>query len=931
MKQVKKALSLVLVITMLLSSMVIPASAAAGVSFSLSSDNKAPTAGDEFTVTVSINQAVSEVGALDFYVDYGEDMTVVESASGASGAVLDEMLTNNYLNTNKFKYSASAVDYTNGDTVPAGVLVTIKFKVKDSVEGVASIPTLTIDTFADANYANISYEVVAEIYNAAVAITKPVKGAVPQSTIAATEKYTGEISWTPAVNDGKFAAETTYTANVTLTAKAGYKFAADAAAAVTDATISEKTVSTDGSALSFKATFPATAGKDALVGRVIVEGTPKYGETLTAKVDSADGLNDQVNITYQWVANGVEISGATGKTYKLTVNEIGKMIRVTVTATAASQYSGYVGSPETAKVEKADGPTAPGKPSLNTKDATSVTLTELTGGNYQYSKDGTNWQNSNVFTGLNPNTEYSFYLRIKETDTHKASATSEVLKVTTDKEAASDPVKPTLESKTDTTIKMKAVSGQKYMIKLATEAAPTAGGTGWSDSAEFTGLNRNTKYKVYTYVAETASAVASRVVSTEVTTDKTTITDSMVPMSGTTVTYNGAAHKPGFSGSLTEGTHYTVEYTCKTGGKLLEGRPCGAGTYTITVTGTGDYTGSFTKDFVINKLPATLSWNNTTDRKFGDNKTVTATVSNKIMGDDVNVTVNGGDKTTVGTHTAIAAALTGKAADNYALPTDASACKTSYVINKADALTGIKAEFTLPYTTTGAQTVSIGDFNLPETVQNPYINTTTGGKTDANGIISSYSATSFTLASGLTDAYDGKTASWTVVIQSDNYANITATVTVKTVKKNVDTTTMSVSLDGWTYGDSANTPAVTGKPDGAGTVTYKYSGTGSTSYSESTTVPTNAGTYSVTATCETATTIYSASANFTISQKSISGATVTLDKTTTEYNTHEQTVSVTAVEGGLTASDYDVSGQTKGTDVNTYTVTVTGKGNFSPL
>ena len=68
-----------------------------------------------------------------------------------------------------------------------------------------------------------------------------------------------------------------------------------------------------------------------------------------------------------------------------------------------------------------------------------------------------------------------------------------------------------------------------------------------------------------------------------------------------------------------------------------------------------------------------------------------------------------------------------------------------------------------------------------------------------------------------------------------------------------------------------------------------------------------------------------------IGPKSITGATVTLDKTQLTYNGSEQSVNVTAVttSDGLTlkADDYTVSGNTK-TDKGDYTATVEGKGNF---
>ena len=91
-----------------------------------------------------------------------------------------------------------------------------------------------------------------------VAITKPVKGGTPETTISGTN-YTGSITWTPAVTGGKFAADTAYTANVTLTAKDGYQFANGVNPTVAGATeVTGVTVKDSGSKLEFKAAFAKT-------------------------------------------------------------------------------------------------------------------------------------------------------------------------------------------------------------------------------------------------------------------------------------------------------------------------------------------------------------------------------------------------------------------------------------------------------------------------------------------------------------------------------------------------------------------------------------------------------------------------------------------------------------------------------------------------
>ena len=69
------------------------------------------------------------------------------------------------------------------------------------------------------------------IESAAFNVTAPVKAADAQTTHAAGTGYTAEISWSPDLNAGKFAAETAYTATVVLTAATGYAFSNDFSAA----------------------------------------------------------------------------------------------------------------------------------------------------------------------------------------------------------------------------------------------------------------------------------------------------------------------------------------------------------------------------------------------------------------------------------------------------------------------------------------------------------------------------------------------------------------------------------------------------------------------------------------------------------------------------------------------------------------------------
>ena len=66
-----------------------------------------------------------------------------------------------------------------------------------------------------------------------------------------------------------------------------------------------------------------------------ITGTSQVGETLTADtspIDDEDGLTN-VSYSYQWIAGGSDIAGATGSSYELTSSEQGQTIQVRVTFT----------------------------------------------------------------------------------------------------------------------------------------------------------------------------------------------------------------------------------------------------------------------------------------------------------------------------------------------------------------------------------------------------------------------------------------------------------------------------------------------------------------------------------------------------------------------------------------------------------------------
>jgi hypothetical protein len=168
-----------------------------------------------------------------------------------------------------------------------------------------------------------------------------------------------------------------------------------------------------------------------LRGTVSITGAATYGLTLSANVSllTYTSAAPADVLRYQWKRAGTPIVDANGSTYTPMADDVGKAITVTVSADG-SNAQGSVTSADTAVVEKADGPTAPDAPTAASITHNSVTLAAHSGN--EYSRDGgTTWQDSAQFAGLAPETGYSFTERVKETATHKASATSGAATITT--------------------------------------------------------------------------------------------------------------------------------------------------------------------------------------------------------------------------------------------------------------------------------------------------------------------------------------------------------------------------------------------------------------------------------------------------------------------------------------------------------------------
>lgn len=165
----------------------------------------------------------------------------------------------------------------------------------------------------------------------------------------------------------------------------------------------------------------------------------------------------------------------------------------------------------------------------------------------------------------------------------------------------------------------------------------------------------------------------------------------------------------------------------------------------------------------------------------------------------------------------------------------------------------------------------------------------------------------------------------TVQAEDEHYANIEVQVRLQVKEKAQKT--LGVKMDSFTYGDTASTPAYNAPEGTPASVTYAAKdGTNLTE------APTEAGDYTVTVVCETKDTIYSGSADYTISPKPISDVDSYLDKDIFTYNGGEQKPVVTADMNGnalMENKDYTVIYPTNMTDVGTKDIKIKGIGNFS--
>ena len=301
---------------------------------------------------------------------------------------------------------------------------------------------------------------------------------------------------------------------------------------------------------------------------------------------------------------------------------------------------------------------------------------------------------------------------------------------------------------------------------------------------------------------------------------------------------------------------------------------------TLTLIGKGNYCSTITQAWKIAQLEIGIDWTNTSFTYDGQSHKPTATATGIVDGDTINITIEldgtATDAINAGTYTAKATGLTGDDAGNYKLP--ATATKTFTIAKAPNEITSLTVE----------------DWTFGQTANEPNIEATY-----TTGVVYTYSADGNTF----TSAVPTNAGAYTIkaeIPESTNYLSATAT-TAFTIAKAQNTITL-LTIDGWTFGQTASIPVIVATY--AENVVYTYSTAQDGEYTA--TVPTNAGTYTIKAEIPESDNYLAATATtatFTIKPKQVTMPQK--DDTTFTYTGAAQTYGISST------AEYSVTGNTR--------------------
>ena len=898
----KRILSLLCVFCLMLTMLPTSAFAAGYDAPTLSIDASYLAETNQVKMSVKIG-AYTDLGALDFHVKYDKEKLKVNGTPTKGGLLTANSTVSDNNSWNPATIGVSWVDENGSTTTTTTEILTVIF---DVIEGKTGAVDFSFDeakyNFCDKSGDNstdapgagsVGAATVtipkASIASVTASVDAPVKGQALDTTVdvGGATAYTGTVEWykgnaaTGSTVSGKAEANQIYTAKITLTANSGESFAKG----VTTPTGYTK-VSANATTIVLTKTFPATAEKT-LTGITIKtcphttytagEQFNKAGMVITAAYD--DGSTKDVQPTY-FQFTPVDPLTVNSKEVTITytegnVTQIAKQkITVNPKALTANMVQPIASQPYTGSAIE---------PTVTVKDGRK-TLTAGTDYTVTY-KDNTNVGTATATVTGKGN--YTGSVEAKFNITAKALTASMVHDIAAQTYTGS-PIVPELTVKDGETALSKDTDYTvKYQNNLnAGTATVTLTGKGnYSDSVSKTFTIKQKD------VTAQRDATDIQVVVDKGTFDAPTFGD----VTGTlTYSYDGA-------------TSYDAIV------KKLETLHLGAtGDIGYTYTADGNYTGIITGKlhFTVVNLPAatiTTAPAAKTGLTFNGTEQVLVNAGSGITGGTLQYKLDGGS------YNAELPKATN--AGNYTVYYKVKGDNTTHSDSSEQSFTVTIA----PKTVTAAVSVEPTSYTYT-------------GKAIVPTTVTVKDGTTVIPTSEYTVTYGNNTNAGkaTVTVKDQDGGNYVVSGTATFTITKAALSGVSVSLGGWTYGDTAKTPTVSGNL-GGGNVTYQYKADNASTYTS--TVPTNAGTYTVKATVAESTNYKAATAtgSFTIAPKTVTNAAVTLSQTSYAYTGRAFQPSVTVKDGTtvIPASEYTVV-YTDNINVGTATVTVSDRagGNY---
>lgn len=378
--------------------------AAMTMSFSENNIDNMPV-GTEFTVTVYVSNFdnLGSIGAADFRLTY--DSSKVEYVESAIVKSIGMPLLNNDTDVNAVKYSFMAIPSVN---LGSDALYTAKFRTiaVGKADFAASVYSLTIDGESGNSASKVKTE------TSTLTIVNPCTGIKLDRdtlTIARGETATLTATVEPAGTTDTIV-WSSKDDNIA-TVKDGVVTAVGQGETTITATCGNQTAS-----------CKVIVNKAFLTGTVTIKGNAVYGETLTATYKG--NAND---VEYTWYREGDNKPVGTTNTYKITENDIDKVLTVYV---GSDNFLGNV-SAKTGNVEKAQ-QDAPAKPEIKAEEKKIIVTNPNNNVEYRLGSTGKFDKKTTEFT-VDYDKLYYVEARYPETATHKASAIVTSDKVTTPK------------------------------------------------------------------------------------------------------------------------------------------------------------------------------------------------------------------------------------------------------------------------------------------------------------------------------------------------------------------------------------------------------------------------------------------------------------------------------------------------------------------